>query len=401
MSIHWPGSKTLRTILLLSLCAHLAVAVLARHGVIKDDSESYVLIGTNLAEGHGYVFQPGAGPTAWRGPGYPFMLAGIFKLTHNSYEAVRFVQAFLWVGVALCAWKIALILFGPEAAWVAGVIAGFYPEFLGFTGLLWSESLFTLLFSASVVCFVSLLHSPRASAAVALGLFLGASILTRSAAITLVGAIVVACLAGRMLRAHGAIAVLLAALIVAPWTARNFQDYGRFMLVESNSTQNLFEGARPYTPLIFGWRSTRYLHSDPVFESLDHLPEGQRYGALGKVAVQYIASHPARYALMLFTKTIDFWLPDFFISRNIGAGSVRRGVPPSVDTLGSLHRCSLPDHFCVCPSFGGHVLESVGRSTAGMCHRFVHPAALADARAEPLSRPLDATPHRFLSSQAT
>lgn len=110
MSLYPAMSKPLRNILLLSLCAHLAVAILSRHGVIKDDSESYVLIGTNLAQGHGYVFERGARPTAWRGPGYPVMLAGIFKLTHNSYEAVRFVQAFLWVGVAFCAGKIALTL---------------------------------------------------------------------------------------------------------------------------------------------------------------------------------------------------------------------------------------------------------------------------------------------------
>jgi len=133
---HWLTKKLLYTILLLSLCAHFAIAIISRHGVIKDDSESYVLIETNLAQDNGYVFQPRGIPTAWRGPGYPVMLAGIFKLTRTSYEAVRFVQAFLWVGIALCAWKVASMLFGPDAALMAAAIAGFYPEFLGFTGLL-------------------------------------------------------------------------------------------------------------------------------------------------------------------------------------------------------------------------------------------------------------------------
>ena len=144
------SNTALRRVLLAVLCLQLIVALLSWRGLIKDDAESYVVIGRNLAQGNGFVFAAGRTPTAWRAPGYPSFLAGIFWLTGGSLIAARIVQAFLWTLTAFITYALGKRFMRPEAALIAAGLAGLYPELLGMSGLLWSESVFVPLFLGAI-----------------------------------------------------------------------------------------------------------------------------------------------------------------------------------------------------------------------------------------------------------
>jgi len=95
------------------------------------------------------------------------------------------------------------------------------------------------------------------------------------------------------------------------------------VLVESNVGYNLYVGNRPDTPMPFAWRRAASLGHDALFRRLtDGVPEAESSAALTRVALQQIRRDPLRTFLLGFTKEFDFWLPEFFIARNLRAGAL-------------------------------------------------------------------------------
>ena len=258
--------KTIATVLAVSFILHVAVALLSSGGIVQDDAISYRDIAKNVARGNGYVFAAGQEPTAWRAPAYPMFLAGVFKLTGDSETAARVANAFLWLGTNLLITLIAFALLEPASAMLACALAAFYPEFIGFSGLLWSESLSTFLFTAALATLVLLGVSRLWIFAILAGFFSGALILSRSTFLVLLFCIVVAGFAGLLKRRQAMAVVLIALAVVTPWSVRNYRLLHCFVLVESNATQNLYMGSRPDLPIPLTIRGIQQ-QNDPVYLS--------------------------------------------------------------------------------------------------------------------------------------
>lgn len=323
--------RPLRRLLCVVLVAHLLVALLSHRGIIRDDAESYVVLGRNLAAGHGFVFTPGGNPTAWRAPVYPAFLAVLFRLTGNSLDAARCAQAFLWVLTAFLTYRLARRTLPANAALFAAGLAGLSPELLGMTGLLWSESLFLPLFLGSLT---ALLHlNDRAQhdtdfdplPCVGVGLLFGVAILTRSTALILIPAVwIVSLTRHRSARtvAQAALVTFLALCVVDAWTIRNIRTLGKVIPVESNTGYNLYVGNRPDTPVPFAWKRAETLPGDTLYHCLtEGISETAQNSNLTRVAVAEIKSHPFALLKRGVGKAFDFWLPDFFIATSLRAGA--------------------------------------------------------------------------------
>lgn len=309
----------------------------SRHGLIRDDAESYVVLGRNIAKGYGYVFAPGRLPTAWRAPGYVVLLAGIFRLFGEAHWAARVVNAALLTLAAFLSYRFAAQMLpgmfpkmaprerNAVAMLCAGLI-GFYPELVGLTGLLWSENLFIPLFLSAVSALFAFSKRPSVSLALLSGALTACCILTRSTSVILLPVIGFCALRNGFssfaLR-NGAIATVTALLLAGCWTARNYVVMGNFILVESNVGYNLYVGNRPDTPMPFAWKRAASLPEDALYQRLNAAPtEGERSAALTKAAVAQIKRDPLRTALLAATKVVDFWLPDFFIALNLQSGAL-------------------------------------------------------------------------------
>jgi len=312
-----------RLLILLAVCLliNLAIALLSSKGIVQDDAISYCSLGEHLAHGDGYVFAPGQTPTAWRAPGYPVFLATVFRLTGGSLVAARIGNAFLSVGTTLCVAAVSSLLMDADTALLAAALVGFYPELLGLSGLLWSESLSVFLFSASGLCVTIVAKYRLWAAAVLAGVLTGACILTRSTFIVMPVIIALCGLTGLLKRSQALTVCILACAVVAPWTLRNYKLIGSFVFVESNATMNLYAGNRPYAPIPFTFRVLKMLPDDPQYQAIESLPINARYAAFGAAAKQEMLANPKHFALLAVSKTIDFWLPDFFVARNVASGS--------------------------------------------------------------------------------
>jgi 4-amino-4-deoxy-L-arabinose transferase-like glycosyltransferase len=252
-------------------------------------------------------------------------LAGVFWLSGGSLLAARFASAFLWMSTAFLTFCLGRRLVGERGALLAAGIVGLSPELLGLTGLLWSENLFVPLFVASLL---AIERRRDASAgwltALGTGLLIGAAVLTRSSAVILIPLLWLTAVVGAAPRAQlgrTLAATLVAVAVIGAWSARNTRLQGRFILVESNMGLNLYLGNSPDTPIPFAWKKWETLPRDARFRALNRGSEGERYTALSRAATDEIKAHPLRTLALAGGKAFDFWLPDFFISRNVRAGS--------------------------------------------------------------------------------
>src|SRR6476661_2416835 len=94
-------------------------------------ADGYDQLAANLAAGNGYRFYPDTAQTLMREPGYPVLLAGIFRLFGNNFKVVKLLNMVLAFGVAYLMTLIArristntLLIFGSPLLFL------FHPETL-------------------------------------------------------------------------------------------------------------------------------------------------------------------------------------------------------------------------------------------------------------------------------
>ena len=226
---------------------------------LTHDEREYLALAHSLATGAGFTYGPqhesGTAQQFGRAPVYPMFLAAIGATRHEpqgSPTRVKVAQAALGALLVLLIGGIARHAAGSRAGVLAAAVASVYPPLIWYPAYVLSETLYGLI--ALAAAFVLQLaversdqaHSSRAGGALALlsGALAGMAVLTRPAmlffiplaAIWLIG------------RRHHVLALALAAAaaaVVAPWTARNYRVYDRFVLVASEGGVTFWTGNHP------------------------------------------------------------------------------------------------------------------------------------------------------------
>ena len=223
-------------------------AVAGTHGLaLTNDPADYNHIARSIADGHGYPpsgVVPVGGVSAFRPPGYPFFLAGVYRITGDSVTAGRVAQALLGaVAVGLIA-LIALELWGPVVGLVAGLLAAIFPPLIIDGMTLLSEPLFVTCMLAAIWGVLRWRRGGAIPWLVAAGVLTGLSILTRqNGELVLLPLLFAARRNGswRQLRSYAAPALLLACTVavVLPWTIRNAVELHGFVPVSDQDGYTL------------------------------------------------------------------------------------------------------------------------------------------------------------------
>lgn len=191
-------------------------------GVFWDDGV-YLICAKSLATGMGYRFLqlPGAPPAVHFPPGWPALLAVIWKFGPAFPDNVVLLKLvnplLLALGAALaCVYGVRRLGVPPWVAALAAVVfAAALPEMV-IAGVLFSEPLFFVVLLAALVLADRAVDHGGWRRAVAAGLAVGAVALVRTAGIALVPALVVALLIARR-RREAALSAAGAAVLLAPW----------------------------------------------------------------------------------------------------------------------------------------------------------------------------------------
>lgn len=167
-------------------------------------------------------------------PSYPIFLAGVYALFGRSFLAVRVVQILLSLLQIWFAYQIGLMVYRKAAKLIAGVTA-FYPFFIYLSGLLYVTQLVALLIVMTVFAFLKYRERPTWGRLLLSGLLLGVSmvtlpVLTPTVLLFVLWLLFLPNLQVRERVLHSTVLILLCIAVMAPWTLRNYNVFGKLSL---------------------------------------------------------------------------------------------------------------------------------------------------------------------------
>lgn len=227
---------------LVAAAARLAVSWASAESGVFADMAQYHERAVHLAT-TGTLF-----PDALRGPGYPALLALVYRLFGVSFWGARVAHALVGGALAVVTGLLAKRAGAGERAWIASAVVALYPGLVLSSVYLMPEGLYTLLAMLALL----LVRHRSVSLAGAAGVVAGLAILTRSVGVTL---IVVAIATAAWLWLTGAVtarsavsrvAVFTAAclLVLAPWLVFTTRVAGG-PLLDATSGMNVLLGNHP------------------------------------------------------------------------------------------------------------------------------------------------------------
>lgn len=226
----------------------LAYSVLLGDKIRYYDEEVYVGLAHRLVAGQGYTLD-GVNPTAYRPPGYPFLLAAVDRLG-GGIVVMRLIGVAALAGAALLAYRLAERVHSRVAGAVAAVLVAFFPLLVFTADTLYPQV--PALFALLLVLWLALraVELPagwrRRLAAAGAGLAAGLLILAVPTFALSVLAIAVWLLWSRSTRAAArrVVPLLLVATALLPgaWCLRNAARLHAFVPVSTNNGINLILG---------------------------------------------------------------------------------------------------------------------------------------------------------------
>jgi 4-amino-4-deoxy-L-arabinose transferase-like glycosyltransferase len=275
-------------------------------------------IGRAIATGRGFAdpFEGQTGPTAWEPPLYPYLIAGVFKLTGVYSQA----SALILLGInsifsALTCIPIFLIArkcFSEKVAvWTAWMWALLPWVMYWCTRWVWETSLAALLLAVIFWLALEMEDMPGVKPWIAFGMLWGVAALTNTSLLTFLPASGLwawyrSSKTGKSSLAGVLLASMFFAAAIAPWLVRNYETFGKFVFIRSNFGAELRLGNGP------GADGTwmQYLHPS------QNLTELRRYQQMGEIAyvaarkheaLEFIRADYGRFAWISVKRFIYYW----------------------------------------------------------------------------------------------
>ena len=292
-----------------------------RSAPLHGDAASYDLIARNLMAGEGFGTSPGV-PGAFWPPLYPFFLAGLYSALGHSLLVARLVHALLGAAAVGAVYAAARTVLGRPVARLAGLGMALYPYLVYFGNWLISEALYLLLLGLALWAMARQQRHSSRRGLVGLALLLGLGILAKPAALfmlPLVGFWALLAPPDRPLPARlgrASLVLLVTALVVLPWTVRNYRAFGAFVPVSTNGGYT-FYGAN--NAQAFGG------HHEGFPPPLPGLSEPAAEDEYYRRGLDWIAEHPADFARLALRK-----LARLFSPLSVASWDTDYPLPPAV-----------------------------------------------------------------------
>jgi 4-amino-4-deoxy-L-arabinose transferase-like glycosyltransferase len=209
------------------------------------DPDFYGLLGRHVYAGDGLTFNPGDGPTVFRGPLYPAFIALSLRLTGGWYPGGVWLFQSLLHG--LTCWLVFLTaarLWSRPVALTAAFVYAFYPAVLWQVPRMWNEILLSFLVSVLIFLGLAFLEKPSFIKATGIGAVLALLSLSKGIFLPLiiVFPLVLASIGKKKIFKDAALVVIIAILVISPWSVRNYRLSGRFIPVHVGFGGNIKRG---------------------------------------------------------------------------------------------------------------------------------------------------------------
>ncbi len=228
---------------LAGLAARIAFLLLEPAARLVGDEHTWTAWGQDVASA-AVGFSPTATRLIFYPPVYPYFIAAPLAL-FGTLTAVKWCQVLLSPLLIPAVGRVADATFGRRAGTIAAVFTAFYPDLVWYSTHFWSETVFLVLLWWAFERLIAADRDGDRTAALLAGLLYGLAILTRETALYFapVAALWLGVSRERPAALRRAAAFLLVAfLVVVPWTVRNYVVYGAFVPVSTAGGLNLWQG---------------------------------------------------------------------------------------------------------------------------------------------------------------
>ena len=280
-----------------------------------------------LVTGYGFAdpFRGHTGPTAWVGPLYPLLLAGVFKIfglyTLKSAWVILTINCICSALTACAIWEIGARCFNLGVAKWSAWIWALYPAAAQYAvRWVWEMSLTTLLFVWVLVLALRMRgigeEAPAGQEAmskrrwVAFGLLWGAIGLSNPTLLIFLPVCGIWVLAGAENWRRQAGSVLLSTLAfsacLAPWMVRNYMAFGHFVPMRGNFGAEFYLGNGPGSTGLL-------MEYDQPMQAPDQLRLYAEMGEIayaemrGRAAMEVVRAGPRHFAGDVLKRVFFFW----------------------------------------------------------------------------------------------
>jgi 4-amino-4-deoxy-L-arabinose transferase-like glycosyltransferase len=283
------------------------------------DAGYYNTLALHLAYNHCFCFVPHSATTS-RAPLWPAVMAGIYLLLGPQNIYARLFLCLVGSGTCVLVYLFAKDIFGRRIALVAGILAAVYTGLYIYDGWLYSESLYTFLLTGFAYTLYLVQRTTRVRWMIISGLAVGLMSLTRPNGLLYLGLLVIwAIIIGKTTMiswravAKSVLVVMLVALVlVAPWTYRNYRLTHAFIPVAIGSGVVL-AGAYNDTILVSVHDRGMWVPPGAIRPLVIH-PHGGCCDLRGEAddnayVVNWVRNHTSEMPYLLSLHFVNMWKP--------------------------------------------------------------------------------------------
>jgi 4-amino-4-deoxy-L-arabinose transferase-like glycosyltransferase len=265
-----------------------------------------------VGQGLSSPFGGSTGPTALLAPGYPALIAVLFRIfgsfTFRAAIAVMLMQVLFSVMTVLLVMQVGRRCFSSRTATLAGVFWAVSLPLLWMPEIFWETCLSTLMLMGMIALALRCEQRPRMSLWALMGAYCGLTALVNPALLTALLALLgwAAWQTRKALKYSPLLGLLFLLMVFAPWPLRNARALGAFIPLRSTIGLELWMGNRA--------GATGFL-DESVFP-LFNKGEYDQYVAKGEAAYMeeksalaraYMRAHPAEFLRLSGMRFARFW----------------------------------------------------------------------------------------------
>lgn len=275
-------------------------------------------VASNLLEGKGFYYLRYHG-TKYYGavaPGFPILCYVVYKLFGHNPLYIIFIQILITSLIVILASLITRRLFNEKTAIFACFLIAFFPPLIVYsTYNLHPMNVYSFLFVLLILMFMRLRESLIFKNICFTGIIIGLSLLFRSTSlvITLLGIIwffIVAHYETKQKFWAIASIILIAFILILPWSIRNYLVYGKVQVLQTADGESLWWGNAPSSLGSLYAADGNLLYEKLVNQlpsTFFNLSELEQSKYLGKSAISHIRRDPINFIKQTSRKMFYFW----------------------------------------------------------------------------------------------
>ncbi len=312
MSIKDNQKVLLFFVLAVAFCVRIGFAWAGYYNVPSwPDEHYYMQTASQLYNGEGYVVD--SQPTAYHPVGYPLILAGFFLLGVDSVFWLQLMQVIIAVLTLYLLYRLASELFDHSVAFIAVLLAAFYPYMIFTPSRILPTTLFTFFLLLATFLLYKGKRDMKKIELFLSGLCFGISVLIKSTALVLflVAAVwyMLSMVKEKGLPLKESVLLTVGVLcLLTPWLYRNQQVFGSPVL-GTNFGYNLWLGNQKNANIRSSIHNTKlsWHLQQRLSAELDEL---QRDRIFLNQALNNILQQPVEFLKRYLKKMIYFWRLD-------------------------------------------------------------------------------------------